>query len=145
MSTTTTPAPTTTTVPPAPHEVVWALEQAVVPSRALQVVAELGIADHLGDEPTSTDELAASCAVDADALRRVLQLLSAHGLFEIDGSRVAHTDASRLLRTDHPASMRAFARLNGLPVAWNAPASAAAPTCIACPSSSSSSIEPDPP
>ena len=119
MSTTTTPSPTTTRQP-APHEVVWALEQAVVPSRALQVVAELGIADHLGDEPTSTDELAASCSVNADALRRVLQLLSAHGLFEVDGSRVAHTDASRLLRTDHPASMRTFARLNGLPVVWNA-------------------------
>ena len=119
MSTTTTPAPATTRQP-APHEIVWALEQAVVPSRALQVVAELGIADHLGDEPTTTGELAASCAVDADALRRVLQLLSVHGLFAVDGSRVAHTDASRLLRTDHPASMRAFARLNGLPVVRNA-------------------------
>ena len=120
MSTTTTTAPTTTMLEPAPHEVVWALAQAIVPSRALQVVAELGIADHLGDEPTSTGELAASCAVDAEALRRVLQLLSAHGLFAVDGSRVAHTDASRLLRTDHRGSMRAFARLNGLPVVWNA-------------------------
>ena len=119
MSTTTTPSPTTTRQP-APHEVVWALEQAVVPSRALQVVAELGIADHLGEEPTSTEELATSCSVSPDALRRVLQLLSAHWLFEVDASRVAHTDASRLLRTDRPRSMRAFARLNGLPVAWNA-------------------------
>jgi hypothetical protein len=119
MSTTTAPVPATTRQP-APHEVVWALAQAIIPSRAVQVVAELGIADHLGDEPTSTDDLATSCAVNPHALRRVLQLLSAHGLFAVDGARVAHTDASRLLRTDHPASMRAFARLNGLTVLWNA-------------------------
>ncbi len=119
MSTTTKPAPTGMAPQPAPHEVVWALAEAIVPSRALQVVAELGVADYLGDDPTPPEELAASCAVNADALTRVLRLLSAHGVFEVDGPLVAHTDASRLLRTDHPASMRAFARLNGLPVAWN--------------------------
>jgi C-methyltransferase len=44
--------------------------------------------------------------------------LAAHGIFEVDGSGYRHTDASRLLRSDHPMSMRAFARLMNLPVCW---------------------------
>jgi hypothetical protein len=104
----------------APHEAVWGLAQAVVASKALHVVAELGVADHLDAQPMTAAELAGGCGVDSDGLDRVLRLLCAHGIFQLDGSAYAHNEASRLLRRDHPQSMRDFARLNGLPVAWAA-------------------------
>lgn len=101
-----------------PHVQVWQLAEAVVPSRALQVIADLGVADllPLGGRATATT-LAARCGVDASALYRTLRLLSAHGIFHYDAAGFGHTAASELLRSDHPQSMRAFARLNGLPVA----------------------------
>lgn len=99
-----------------PHEVIWTLTNAVVASSALHVVAELGVADHVDDEPVSVKELAAVCGADVDSLDRVLRLLTAHGIFEQDGEDYGHTEPSRLLRSDHPMSMRAFARMMGLPV-----------------------------
>lgn len=97
-----------------PHETLWALTTAVVASRSLHVIAELGVADHVADEPVPAGELAARCDADADALDRVLRLLAAHGVFRHSTTGYAHTDASRLLRSDHPMSMRAFPRMFGL-------------------------------
>ena len=89
-------------------------------SRCLQVVADLGIADLISDVPISAFELARSTGSNEDALARVLSLLCAHGVFvRVDG-RFGHTDASRVLRTDHPMSMRPFARMFGIPVLWQA-------------------------
>ncbi len=86
--------------------------------RCLHVVANLGVADALDETPRSAAELAASVGAHPDALDRVLRLLSAHGVFECHGDDFRHSPASRLLRTDHPQSMRAFARMIGLPVMW---------------------------
>jgi hypothetical protein len=86
--------------------------------RCLHVVADLGVADHIADIPRPAAELAAEVGADADALGRVMQLLSAHGVFESHPAGFAHSEVSRFLRTDHPASMRAFARMFGLPVNW---------------------------
>ena len=89
-------------------------------SRCLQVVADLGIADLISDVPISAFELARSTGSNEDALARALSLLCAHGVFvRVDG-RFGHTDASRVLRTDHPMSMRSFARMFGIPVLWQA-------------------------
>jgi hypothetical protein len=52
-------------------------------------------------------------------LYRVLSLLAGHGIFTVENGRFAHTPASRLLRTDHPHSMRAFVRMMGLPAVWS--------------------------
>ena len=106
-----------TTSPAAqPHEIVWTLTNGVIPSRALQVVAELGVADHIAEDAVSVKELASSCAADPDGLDRVLHLLAAYGVFERHADGYRHTEASRLLRRDHPMSMRAFARMMGMPV-----------------------------
>ena len=99
-----------------PHEIVWTLTNGVIPSRCLNVVAELGVADEIGSDPVGTAALASRCGADPDALDRVLRLLAAHGIFERHPDGYAHTEASRLLRSDHPKSMRAFARMMGLPV-----------------------------
>ncbi len=55
---------------PQPHETIWMLTNAVVASSALHAVAELGVADHIDDEPVSIKQLAAACTVDPDALDR---------------------------------------------------------------------------
>jgi hypothetical protein len=99
-----------------PHEIIWMLTNHVVVSRSVHVVAELGVADHIGDEVVSVKQLASACAADPDALDRVLHLLSTYGVFDRRGDGYAHSDASRLLCTEHPMSMRAFARMMGLPV-----------------------------
>ncbi len=86
--------------------------------RCLHVVADLGVADALDDTPRTAADLAASVGAHPDALSRVLRLLAAHGVFERQSDQFRHSPASRLLRTDHPQSMRAFARMFGLPVFW---------------------------
>jgi hypothetical protein len=55
-------------------------------SRCLQIVAELGIADLIDDEPVSAAQLANSTDSHPEALSRVLSLLCAHGVFDrVDG------------------------------------------------------------
>jgi hypothetical protein len=83
-------------------------------------VADLGVADALDEGPKTAAELAASVGAHPDSLARVLRLLSSYGVFEMDGDKVRHSPASRLLRSDHPHSMRALARMFGLDMNWNA-------------------------
>jgi hypothetical protein len=89
---------------------------AVVPSRCLSVVAELGVADQIAEAAVSVDELATHFGLDADALDRVLRLLSCYEIFRPVGRAYAHTPASRLLCSDHPMSMRSYARMWGMPL-----------------------------
>ena len=86
--------------------------------RCLHVVADLGVADVLGEMPQSATDLATAVEAHPEALGRVLRLLAAHDVFELHGGLVGHSPASRLLRDDHPQSMRAFARMFGLPINW---------------------------
>jgi O-methyltransferase domain len=86
--------------------------------RCLHVVADLGVADVLDETPRTAAELAASVGADPDALGRALCLLAAHGVFEVHAGTFHHSPASRLLRSDHPQSLRAFARMIGLPINW---------------------------
>jgi C-methyltransferase len=99
-----------------PPEIIRTLSTAVVPCRCLCVVAELGVADEIDDAVVSVDELASRCGANADALNRVLRLLASYGIFRRVGRAYAHTPASRLLRSDEPMSMRAFARMWGAPM-----------------------------
>jgi C-methyltransferase len=103
-----------------PHELVWTLATGAVTARCLQVVSELGVADALGPEPVGVDVLAARCGVDADALDRVLHLLADQGVFVRNAGGYGQSAASELLRSDHPMSMRAFPRMMGSPMVWDA-------------------------
>ena len=91
--------------------------------RALQVVADLGVADTIDGEPRGAEEIAAELGVNPDALNRLLRLLASHGVFERavsqNGGKYGHNELSRALRSDHPQSMRAYVRLLGLPVVWD--------------------------
>ncbi len=88
--------------------------------RCLHMVANLGVADALDETPRTVSDLAASVSAHPDALGRILRLLAAHGVFEMQGGeKFRHSPASLLLRTDHPQSMRAFAQMFGLPIFWS--------------------------
>jgi hypothetical protein len=86
----------------------------IIDTKALGVAAEFGVADALADGPRSATDLAESCAADADALGRVLRFLVGRGVFKRtrDG-RFRNNKASELLRSDHPDSLRAWARFAG--------------------------------
>src|ERR1700739_531178 len=100
-----------------PHEIIWTLTNAYVPATCLHLIAELGVADQIEEEPASVEHLAECLEVDPEALDRVLSLLAAHGVFARCGRAYAHTPSSRLLQSDNPMSARAFPRMNGLPFA----------------------------
>jgi hypothetical protein len=101
-----------------PVDTLLQLSAAYYVSRALHAVAQIGVADALGDSPQPAASLAATTATDAGALNRVLRLLALYGIFEYTDGVVAHTPASRMLRQDHPQSMRPLVRMFGLPGLW---------------------------
>jgi hypothetical protein len=83
-------------------------------SKALNVAAELGVADLLRDGPRISDELAAACGAHPPTLYRLLRALASVGVFaEGEGRRFALTPLAELLRSDVPGSMRALARMYG--------------------------------
>ena len=102
------------------HALLWDLATIGAVSRCLHAVAQHGVADLLGSDGDSIDDLAVRAGLDADALGRVLRALAAYGVFEVDLPHVRHTDASRLLCNDHPMSMTAFVHMMGLPMSWDA-------------------------
>ncbi len=95
---------------------LWGVINSNVLARCVQVVAEYGVADALAERPMTAAELAAKVGMSADALRRMLRLLAAHEVFTQEGELYRHTPVSELLRSDHPQSMRSFARMMNLPV-----------------------------
>ena len=92
---------------------VWTLINSHVVARCVHMVADFGVADALDGEPVSVEELSARTGMNADALARMLRLLSAHGLFAVGSAGWVHTARSQLLRSDHPQSLRSFARMIG--------------------------------
>jgi hypothetical protein len=104
-----------------PVEILLELSSAHVIARALHLVAEIGVADHLDGEPRTAEELAADTHLNPDALHRVLRLVETRGIFAADADgRWQHTGTSRWLRSDCPRSVRAFARMMGMPFGWEA-------------------------
>lgn len=90
-------------------------------SRALTVVAELGIADLLRDRPCSAPELAHATGTHPSALYRLLRALASIGLFvEDEQHRFSLTATGQYLRTDHPLSADPLARFFGADYEWRA-------------------------
>jgi hypothetical protein len=83
-------------------------------ARAIYVAAKLRIADHLNEGPASAEDLAAQAGVAAGPLYRILRALAAVGIFarQADG-RFRLNPLAEPLRTDGPASLRAFALVVG--------------------------------
>jgi len=98
-----------------------ALLHAQVVSRALCVVAELGLADELRAGPCTADALAVRVSAHPGAVRRLLSALSAFGVFTAEaGDTFGLTPLGATLCEDAPGSARPTALLLGGPVgtAW---------------------------
>src|SRR5690606_2985742 len=88
--------------------------------QAIHAAAELGLADALGDGPTTAAALAKRLATHVDATARLLDALIVIGIVERDGSTYALTGLGEFLRSDVPRSRRAWARLMGGQQVWRA-------------------------
>jgi O-methyltransferase len=99
---------------PPPQQQMWTLVRGAMATKALGLVAELGVADKLADGPRPVDQLAKQTSTDEDALYRFLRALATDGVFTEERSRVfANTPLSELLRTDRSDSWCDFAHLFG--------------------------------
>ena len=86
----------------------------LIQARALQIAAELRIADLLASEPRPCAELAERTDTDPGALYRMMRLLASRGLFHETGTGVFElTPMGGPLRSDHPASVRSVLALTG--------------------------------
>src|SRR5450755_1090242 len=81
-------------------------------ARLVHAASELGIADHVVDEPRDAAFLAAATSAHAPSLARLLRALTAIGvLYESDDRQYTLTPLGATLRSDAPGSMRAWALL----------------------------------
>jgi hypothetical protein len=79
-------------------------------SRAVYVIAKLGIPDLLKSGPKTAEELASETSMHAPSLYRILRALASVGVLRSDeGKRFALTPLSETLVTDAPGSLRWFA------------------------------------
>lgn len=79
-------------------------------------IAELGIADALGDGSMTAPQIAALIGCDAETTHRLLRGAVACDLCTMDHrtGAVALTRMGAVLRSDHPASLRAWMRYKGM-------------------------------
>jgi hypothetical protein len=78
-------------------------------SRALWAAAHFGLADQVNETPTPLAEIARGAGLHEGNCHRLLKALGGIGVFRDCGEDgFAHTDLSRLLRSDHPLSQRPF-------------------------------------
>jgi hypothetical protein len=92
-----------------------------VVSRALQVAAEVGVADALAEGPKDRDALAREVGAHADTMNRLMRTLLSLGVFDqLPDGRFVSTPRSEYLRGDVPGSLRGLARMYGDSALWQA-------------------------
>jgi hypothetical protein len=85
----------------APESVVWNLLRGALATRALAVVADLGVAGALDGGPRRVTEVAREVGADPDTLHRLLRALASDGVFAEEAPGVfRNTPASELLFRD---------------------------------------------
>lgn len=85
-------------------------------SRVLFVAAQLDLATVLGDASLPATDLAAQVGADPQALRRLLRMLAAMGIFdEVTLGNYRNNALSNALRTDKPGSVRAMVLMHNSP------------------------------
>ena len=104
-----------------PHAQVLDLVSGKIISKAVSLAADLALADLLIGGARPVGELAEQLNVDADALYRLMRTLESVGLFHETGeAEFENSELSEVLRSDHPQSVRAFARWYGTELHWDA-------------------------
>jgi DNA-binding HxlR family transcriptional regulator len=80
-------------------------------AQIIHTAAEIGLADHFGEEDRDVASLASATATHPPSLSRLLRALAAIGVVhETDDRRYTLTPLGTTLRTHEPGSMRAWAR-----------------------------------
>jgi O-methyltransferase len=102
-----------------PAQLVTELARAHIAARCLHVVAAAGVADAIGERATTPAEISANTGLDADAVDRMLRLLAAHGVFKAERDGYSHNEASALMRSEHPQSLRNYVRMAGSRGFWD--------------------------
>lgn len=81
-----------------------------IPTRVIYAAVKLELTDHIGDEGTSTQDLAQKLKVDSAALYRVMRVLAGLGVLRQDeNDRFFVTPFGETLRKDSPQSVRGYA------------------------------------
>ena len=81
-----------------------------IPTRVIYAAAKLELADHIGDDGASVQDLAQKLKVDPVALYRVMRVLAGLGVLRQDNNdRFYVTPFGDTLRKDSPQSVRDFA------------------------------------
>lgn len=94
-----------------PEATLWDALRGALVTRALGVVADLGVAEALVDGPRPVTELAREVGASPDSLHRILRALASDGIFEEhEPGTFGNTAASELLGA---SSWRDFAHLFG--------------------------------
>lgn len=94
----------------SPASVVHEMLEAYANTQMVYVAAKLGIADFLSAGPRSSDELAASTQVNAQALRRVMRgLVNRKILVEVSSGHFALAPAGECLKSDNPDDIKGIA------------------------------------
>jgi len=92
-----------------PVDRLIALADGFLISRALYVVAQLGIADELVVEKKTAHDIAKKLDLNADALFRLLRMLAAHGVFIHDeDDTFSLNEIAYLITKNHPQTMHGF-------------------------------------
>jgi hypothetical protein len=82
-----------------PEAVLWDFLRGALMTKALGIVADLGIPDALASGPKHVDELAHEKQIDPDSLYRLLRALASDGLFaECEAGIFRHSIVSEALR-----------------------------------------------
>jgi len=96
-----------------PVSTMWQKLDLMTPM-ALRVAATLRLADHIGDSPCSTKEIATRAGADCDGVARLLRFLAARGIFnESAPGCFAVNELAAVLRDDHPSGTRRWIDLKG--------------------------------
>ncbi|MDG3014605.1 methyltransferase [Speluncibacter jeojiensis] len=101
---------------PIPAELtLYELTNGVAATQVVAAFAELGLADALADGPLRAEDLATRLGADSTAVLRLARAAAAFDLCTVDRrGRVALRRHGRVLRSDHPMSMRDWAMFMGL-------------------------------
>jgi SAM-dependent methyltransferase len=95
-----------------PEARIWDLLRGALATRAVAIVAELGIADALAAGPRPVTDLAREAGADPDTLHRLLRALASDGVFaEVELGVFENTESSEVLRPG--GGWDDFARLFG--------------------------------
>jgi len=92
--------------PEQPYMQLAVMSRWYVVSRAIQVMASLGVANYMSNNPISIEQLATATNTKPQLLDRLMRFLSAYKIFKQYPEGYSLTPLSQPLRDDDPHSMR---------------------------------------